>query len=60
MVASSERSSAIKVTAEQAARLQTFPADYRFVGTKGNVFQQIGNAVPPLLAEAILSALVAP
>jgi DNA (cytosine-5)-methyltransferase 1 len=47
----------IKVTAEQAACLQTFPAGYPWQGNKGQVFQQIGNAVPPLLAEAILSAL---
>jgi DNA (cytosine-5)-methyltransferase 1 len=49
----------IKVTAEQAACLQTFPAGYEFFGTKGEVFQQIGNAVPPLLAEAILTSLTA-
>jgi DNA (cytosine-5)-methyltransferase 1 len=48
-----------KVTAEQAACLQTFPRDYPFQGGKGEIFQQIGNAVPPLLAEAILSTLTA-
>lgn len=48
-----------KVTAEQAASFQTFPAGFPFQGNKGEVFQQIGNAVPPLLAESILSALVA-
>lgn len=48
----------IKVTAEQAACLQTFPAGYPFQGNKGQIFQQIGNAVPPRLAEAILTALM--
>jgi DNA (cytosine-5)-methyltransferase 1 len=54
-----QRDKSMKVTAEQAACLQTFPAGYEFFGTKGEVFQQIGNAVPPLLAEAILTSLTA-
>ena len=37
----------------ELARLQTFPDDYMFCGSKGNVLKQIGNAVPPLLAKAI-------
>ena len=44
-----------KVTSEEAATLQTFPADHRFLGTKSQVMTQIGNAVPPLLAEALLA-----
>jgi DNA (cytosine-5)-methyltransferase 1 len=47
-----------KITLPQAAILQTFPADYPFAGTKGDQFLQVGNAVPPLLAERILRALV--
>jgi DNA (cytosine-5)-methyltransferase 1 len=54
-----QRDKSMKVTAEQAACLQTFPMGYEFFGTKGEVFQQIGNAVPPLLAEAILTSLTA-
>lgn len=48
-----------RVTWQEAALLQTFPAEYEFFGNKGEVFQQIGNAVPPLLAEAILNTLIA-
>lgn len=52
-------SAGIRVAPDEVACLQTFPADHRFVGNKGEVFQQIGNAVPPLLAEAIISTLTA-
>lgn len=41
------------ISAREAARLQSFPDDYEFVGTKDSVYQQIGNAVPPLLGRAI-------
>lgn len=49
-----------KIQAVEAAALQTFPPGFPFQGNKGNVFQQIGNAVPPLLAHAILAPLVTP
>ncbi len=47
----------IRVTPEEAARLQTFLDGFPFQGSKGKVFQQIGNAVPPLLAYALLKGL---
>ena len=41
----------------EAARIQTFPDRFRFAGHPSTRFQQIGNAVPPLLASAIASSL---
>jgi DNA (cytosine-5)-methyltransferase 1 len=43
-----------RFTNEEAGMLQTFPADFKWSGS--NVAQQIGNAIPPVLAAHVLSA----
>lgn len=46
------------LTIRECARVQTFPDGFTFVGTASQQAQQIGNAVPPLLAEAVARALL--
>lgn len=45
------------ITVREAARLQSFDDDFDFVGTQGNAYQMIGNAVPPQLAKNVALAL---
>lgn len=45
------------LTAREMARLQSFPDDFIFLGSKNKQLVQIGNAVPPLLGKAIGLAL---
>lgn len=46
------------ITVREAARLHSFPDWFRFHVTKWHGFQQIGNSVPPLLAEAVAREIV--
>ena len=45
------------ITVREAARLQSFDDDFVFVGSQGNAYQMIGNAVPPQFAKRIALAL---
>jgi DNA (cytosine-5)-methyltransferase 1 len=45
------------LSVREAARLQTFPDDYKFEGNRGPQFKQIGNAVPPMLSTILANEL---
>lgn len=49
---------AIRVTPEEAAALQSFPRGWPFQGSRTAVFTQIGNAVSPLVGEAVLRTVL--
>lgn len=46
------------ISLREGALLQTFPADFDFVGNKVDIARQIGNAVPPMMAEQIGKSII--
>lgn len=47
-----------RLTVREGARLQSFPDWFKFAGSEGSQFNQVGNAVPPLLGKAIAKAVL--
>lgn len=46
------------ISVREAARLQSFPDGFRFCGAMNAAFRQIGNAVPPLLAQRLAEVML--
>ena len=46
-----------RMSVRECALIQTFPLDFEFVGSLGNMYKQIGNAVPVLLAQKVAEGI---
>jgi DNA (cytosine-5)-methyltransferase 1 len=53
----SDRSYWRRLTVREAARIQTFPDNFKFIGNKSTTYKQVGNAVPPILGWYIAKSL---
>jgi len=47
-----------QLTLREGARLQSFPDDYEFCGTRGEIALQIGNAIPPMIGKLLTENLI--
>jgi DNA (cytosine-5)-methyltransferase 1 len=53
-----DSSQARVISVREAARLQSFPDGFRFCGTMNPAYRQIGNAVPPLVAQRLAETML--
>jgi len=49
LLVDSEKELYRRFTPAEAARIQSFPDNFKFSGSEGDAYRQIGNAVPPVL-----------